>query len=227
MPIQVICPGCHTRFSVGDEHGGKTGPCPKCEIPIRIPDKSEEVVVHAPELGPKDSEGRLVLKPIERSETKITAVGIVGIIGAVLVTLVVAFLIGRMYRTGDDVQVPTWVLGAGAFLLAPPLAVAGYSFLRDDELEPYRGASLALRVLICACVYALLWGAYLYVKSMLFGSGSPEIWHLAFLVPPLVAAGAVAPFAALDLDYTSACVHCGMYLIVTVLMRLLMGLSPV
>ena len=37
------------------------------------------------------------------------------------------------------------VLGIGAVLLAPPLVLAGYSFLRDDELEPYSGRALWIR----------------------------------------------------------------------------------
>ena len=72
MPIHVICPGCHARFKVGDQHAGKTGACPKCKGPIQIPAAGDEVVIHAPELeaGAKDAKGRSVLKPIRRKEAK-------------------------------------------------------------------------------------------------------------------------------------------------------------
>ena len=227
MPIQITCSKCHTRFSVSDKFAGQTGPCPKCKAPIRVPTKSEEVVIHAPDqFGPKDAEGRAVLKPIEREETKITPVGIVAIVGSVVLVLVVAFLLGRMNRTDEGVQIPPMILGLGAVILAPPLVLAGYSFLRDDELEPYRGFPLAIRVGICAVVYALLWGGYEYVSTMLLGDKSPEIWQLVFAIPAMVGLGGVASLASLDLDYGNACMHCGVYVLAGVLLRLLMGLPP-
>ena len=58
-------------------------------------------------------------------------------------------LIVALLLRGLD-TIPPWVLGLGAFAVAPPLVWAGYSFLRDDELEPHRGKSLVLRVLICS-----------------------------------------------------------------------------
>ena len=224
MPIQVTCPGCLTRFRVSDKFAGQTGPCPKCKGQIRIPAKSDEVIIHAPEqFGPKNAEGKAVLKPIERAETKITPVAIVAMVGSVLLVLVVAFLLGRAYA---DSGVPWVILVVGAVLIAPPAALGGYSFLRDDDLEPYRGASLVLRLTICSAVYAALWGVYAYFSSLLLGQRSPEIWQLVFAVPALVSIGAVAPFAALDLDYTNSCLHYGVYLLATVLLRLLMGLPP-
>ncbi len=35
--IRVICPGCHARFATSDTNARKTGRCPKCGSPIRIP----------------------------------------------------------------------------------------------------------------------------------------------------------------------------------------------
>src|SRR5258708_6764900 len=37
MPIPVTCPSCKTSFTVGDQHAGKKGPCPKCKGIIAIP----------------------------------------------------------------------------------------------------------------------------------------------------------------------------------------------
>ncbi len=226
MPIQVTCPGCHTRFRVSDHFAGKTGPCPKCKAPIRIPDKSDEVIIHATEdYGPISAEGKPVLKPIERRETRLSRVEVVAIVGSIVLVLVVAFLLGPTVQSGARLG-RTLVLGLGAVALAPPLVWAGYSFLCDTELEPYRGMALALRVAICALVYAALWGVYAFFAWNLLGALSPEIWHLAFALPALVGAGAVAPFASLDLDYTSACFHYGLYLFVTIMLRLVMGLPP-
>ena len=72
MPIQVTCPGCLSRFTVSDKYAGKKGPCPKCKKEIMVPDKAQEVVIHAPEVsGPKDSKGVAVLKPIKRGEFRV------------------------------------------------------------------------------------------------------------------------------------------------------------
>ena len=67
---------------------------------------------------------------------------------------------------------------------------------------------------------------YAYLRAALLGDSSPEIWQMVFTIPALVAAGAFASFASLDLDYTSACFHYGLYLLVTVLLRLVMGMPP-
>src|SRR5690606_23080824 len=97
MPIHVICPGCRTRFTVGDQHAGKTGACPKCKGPIQIPKLEDEVIIHAPEPEPgaKNAQGRNVLKPLKRKETKfrLNAALVVG--GAVLLTVAIAFLLGN------------------------------------------------------------------------------------------------------------------------------------
>jgi hypothetical protein len=145
MPINVICPGCHTRFTVGDQHAGKTGACPKCKGPIQIPKLGDEVVIHAPEAEPgaKNAQGRNVLKPLKRKETKFRLNTAMVVGGAVVLTAGIAFLLGNSKEQFGGAW--TWVLAAGAALLGPPLAYAGYFFLRDDELEPYRGAELLVR----------------------------------------------------------------------------------
>jgi hypothetical protein len=221
MAIDVICPGCHTRFKVSDKFAGKQGPCPKCKTVIKIPEKGDEVVVHVPEdYGPKDSRGRAVLKPIARKETFVSLPMAIGIGGAVLVVLVAALLM-RGFEDG----VPVAVLAFGAIVLAPPLVLGGYTFLRDDELEPHRGLSLCIRVGICSLAYVVLWAAYAWLPGLAFHLDELELFHLLFLVPPLVVAGATAAFASLDLDFGSALIHYGMYLLVTLSLCLLMGVS--
>ncbi|MCA9246062.1 MAG: hypothetical protein KDA42_03075, partial [Planctomycetales bacterium] len=83
MPIHVICPGCHARFSVSEKFAGKKGPCPKCKKEIQVPAATEEVKIHAPEhseVGAKSAGGKLVLKPIERQETKVKPVLLIGMV---------------------------------------------------------------------------------------------------------------------------------------------------
>lgn len=228
MPISVICPSCHARFQVSDKFAGQTGPCPKCKAPIRVPKKEEEVVVHAPDnYGPKDQSGRAVLKPISRAETKITSVGIVGMIAACLGTLVVAFIIGQGYRDADGgpTVIPFALMAVGATLLGPPISVAAYGLLRDQELEPHRGLNLWLRALVCGAIYAVLWGVYWYLKNSLF-DGEVELFQLVFIGPVLAGLGGLAAMASLELDYMSGVMHYGIYLLLTVLLRLAMTLPP-
>lgn len=220
MPIDITCPGCRTRFKVSEKFAGQKGPCPKCKTVIQIPGKGEEVVVHAPqEYGPKDASGVAVLKPISREETKVTPIMVVGVISGIFIVLIAALLLRSLE------QVPAWVLGLGAFLLAPPLVWSGYAFLRDDELEPHRGRYLAVRVLVCSVVYALLWGVYAYVPKLAFNLDSLQLFHLLFAAPPIMIIGAFAAFASLDLDFGTGLIHYSFYLLVTVTLCFIMGLD--
>lgn len=219
MPIDVTCPGCRTRFKVNDKFAGQKGPCPKCKTVIQIPGKEDEVVVHAPqEYGPKTASGVGVLKPISREETKMSATMVVGIISGVFLVLIAALLLR------DLGEKPGWLLGLGAFLLAPPLVWSGYAFLRDDELEPHRGRYLAIRVLVCSVVYTALWGVYVYLPRV-FYLDQLELFHLLFIVPPILIMGAFAAFATLDLDFGTGLIHYSFYLLVTVMLCFVMGLD--
>lgn len=235
MPIAIICPGCHSRFQVSDKFGGRQGPCPKCKVLINIPKASEQVKIQEPEDygGAKDTKGKLVLKPIEREEASFSANAAVGIGAVCIVTLGLAWMIGRaappleigtadIPRTVPDISL--LVLGIGALLLAPPLVLAGYTFLRDDELEPYRGMALWIRVLICSAAYAGLWGVYAFLNAKGYLNG-PQSW--LFAGPPFFAAGGAIAYATLDLEFGSAVLHYAFYLGVTIVLRLVMGLPPV
>src|SRR5205823_1655709 len=94
MAIDVVCTACKTRFQVSEKFAGKSGPCPKCKATIKIPEKAQEVVIHAPEVsGPKDSKGQAVLKPISRTEVRLQTTQIVAIVGATVVVLIAAAIL--------------------------------------------------------------------------------------------------------------------------------------
>lgn len=235
MPIAIICPGCHSRFQVSEKFGGKQGPCPKCKTLINIPKATEQVKIQEPENygGTKDTKGRLVLKPIEREETRLSPNAAVAIGAVCVLTLGLSWMIGRaapQVDTGPEAtahsvpDVSPMVLGLGAVLLAPPLVLAGYSFLRDDELEPYRGRALWIRAAICAAAYAALWGVY-YLLDRSGHLNGPQVW--VFAGPPFFVVGGAAAYATLDLEFGSAVMHYAFYLGVTIVLRLVMGLPPV
>jgi cation transport ATPase len=226
MPINVICPGCHARFSVADKFAGQQGPCPKCKAPISIPKPEDQVVIHAPqhEAGAVDAKGRHVLKTYRKKDAKFQPLIFTGVVGVVLVTLLVALVIRGMEGQPNDVM--TWL---GAILLGPPLAWAGYTFLRDDELEAYQGMAVGIRSVACGLVYALLWWVYMFVGGQLWGdeafSKGLEIWQMFTLLIPMLALGTGTAYVAFDLDPGSGFFHAAMYFATTVALRLVAGLS--
>lgn len=228
MPIAIICPGCHARFSVDDKFAGRQGPCPKCKATISIPKKSEEVVIHAPEpAGPKNAAGVSVLKPIKRAETRIPLPLLIG--GIVAATAIFGLAVAARFlapRVEGEVQIAWPILATTAILVAPPLVYMLYSFLRDDELAPHRGTALILRVAICSLVYAALWGLRWYLGVQLDWTGPLEMYQALVLIPVMLIPGALAALASLELDATNAGLHCAGYLGITVLLRVLAGLPP-
>ncbi len=226
MAIQVVCPGCKTRFKVSDKFAGQKGPCPKCKGPIVVPNLTkEEVVIHEPEhseAGAKGTGGRLVLKPIERTETQFQPLVAVGLGGFFLLLLVLALI----FRASEEV--PTVMLALGSLVVAPAVCWGGYQVLRDEEqLEGFSGQSLWIRTAICSLLYALLWGAFAFIYGLFYGTTPAEVMHLFFLAPPFLLLGALVAFCCYDFDFGTGFVHYSFYLLVTILLRLVMGLPPV
>ncbi len=168
--------------------------------------------------------GRHVLKTYKRTETRFQPLVFAAVIGVVLVMLLVALVLRGQEK-------PSWLLAIGAILLGPPLAWAGYTFLRDAELEGYTGPNLWLRSLAAGLVYALLWGVYLFIGGQWFGSDAfakgLEIWQMMVLFVPIAAMGTMTAYVAFDLDPGSGFFHWAMYFAVTVLLRLVIGLSAI
>ena len=123
-------------------------------------------------------------------------------------------------------QAPPIPIVIGLLILTPLLAWSGYQFLRDDEKEPYRGRGLWTRSLLCGVAYAVLWGVYalLYAFPFSIPESRPELWMWLYLGIPFLAVGTVAAWACFDLEWGDAFMHFSFFLIVTVLLRLAMGL---
>ena len=231
MPIQVTCPGCLKRFSVSEKFAGQTGPCPKCKQTITIPKPDEEVVIHAPEhseAGAKGAGGRHALKTYKKKDTKFQPLLFAAVAGVTLVT----FLVAMLLRGAESLQA-AWPLPIvfGAILLGPPLAWAGYTFLRDSELEPYQGVPLLIRSIACGLVYALGWGLYMFLAEQIFGDKSfatplqLEIYQLVILTAGMLALGTFAAFVSFDLEPFAGFFGVALFVAVTVLLRLVLGLS--
>jgi hypothetical protein len=221
MSILVVCPSCRKSFQVSDKFAGVTGSCPKCKGKITVPTKAQEVQVHAPAQfagGGRSVSGELVTKPIARKMTKLEPVRAAVVAGAALLVLVVAWAGGKAEWFGLPV-----VCGIGLLLISPPLVVAAYAFLRNDELEPFLQKELYVRAGICSLAYVVLWGVFAYVSNM--GLLTGELWSWFFVAPPFLLIGALAAYGSLDLEFGSGFFHYCFYLLVTVLLRAVAGLG--
>lgn len=232
MAILVVCQSCHSRFQVSDQFAGREGSCPKCKAAIQIPDKSQEVKVHAPDnYGPKNSQGRATLKPLSREQIKLSPVVAGGIAAAALFVVVMAFFMrlntfqdaaGRIQLTFMGLG----ITGIGLAIIAPALSYGGYWFLRDRDFGSFSGPSLWIRLGICAVVYAGMWAAYAPLSGLLGGMAQgPWIWLI--VAPPFLAIGTLAAYSTLDLDVGRAFFHCCLFCAITILLRLAMGLAMI
>lgn len=162
-----------------------------------------------------------MLKPITRDEVKITRRGVMIVIGAVFVAILAA--VGL--RMSGEVPLVARVLGV--ILIAPPLVWAGYTFARDQELAPYRGRELWIRVAIGSAVFAALWLIYAFVPAYLFEYRQPsEMPYLAagisFAV--MILLGALASMATFELEFGGGLVHSALYFVGTLTLALIAGL---
>ncbi|MCO8122906.1 hypothetical protein NHH03_14250 [Stieleria sp. TO1_6] len=226
MPIQVTCRHCLKRFQVSDKFAGKTGPCPNCKKPIEIPAIDEQVVIHAPQDdSPKDSTGTSVLKPVVRKETDVTKVGLFITLGTIAAVFAFAFAL-RFIEQTDIAMFIAQLLGL--VVLAPPLVWAGYTFLYDQEREPYVGPELRNRVLICSAIFVVLWCVYAFVPTYVFELNQPaEMSYAVFGITlcVMIALGALASAGTFELEYFSGVIHAGLYFIVIVLLAFTSGVT--
>lgn len=116
------------------------------------------------------------------------------------------------------------ILILGAIVLAPATSLAGYTFLRNDEMEPYRGRALWTRLAICGFVFPAIWGIYSLIFVYL--GITPPLLIVAILVPILIALGGFTSQSVFDLEFGTGALHFSMYLATTVLLRLIIGLPP-
>jgi cation transport ATPase len=226
MPIQVTCPKCLKRFQVSDKFAGKSGPCPNCKNPIKIPEESEAVVIHAPDDGaPKDRSGQSVLKPIKRKETDVTRTGLLITAGCILAAFGMAF--GFRLTSGES-GTPLWAQIFGLVALAPPLVWAGYKFVHDPELEPYRGTELRDRVLICSGIFVAIWSVYAFVPTYLMDLDRPS--EMSYMTAGIffcimLGLGALASSATFELEFISGLTHAGLYMLSVLLLAVVSGVS--
>jgi predicted Zn finger-like uncharacterized protein len=227
MAIVVVCPNCKARFQVQEKYAGRKGKCPKCKTMITVPTPADMIEFHEPDSEESGGEGEVegeklsAFKPLPRIEATVQPVWAAGIVMAVVLVFAIAFAL-----RSSDWKSSALVLALGAVVLAPPLVLGGYTFLRNEELEPYQGVEMAARAAICAGVYVVLWGVLWALKHWFLPGDTPlESWSTLFLLGPPLAIGTATAVLSLDLDAGNGFFHYCLYLGVCVLLRLAMGLS--
>ena len=220
MAIRVTCPGCHKRFKVSDKFAGKSGPCPKCKTVIRVPTKDEEVQLHGPEGYGAGVRGAVATKLIFREEAKFSPIQAASIAAAVLVVLIVAAVLGRADFFATQAVLKSAV---GLLLISPPLVMAGYVFLRnEEELDRYRRMDLYVRTGICSVIYIALWGIYAYAVSA--GYLTSE-FLLIVVIPIWLAAGGSIGMLCFEMEFGRGFFHYCFYFFVTALLGGLAGMG--
>ena len=108
------------------------------------------------------------------------------VVAAVLIVLALAWAGGRTQFFEKSLIATT----IGLLLVSPPLVVAAYRVLHNDEFEPYRGKELYIRSALCALAYAALWGVFslLVARGLITG----DLWASIYVAPPFVLAGGLS-----------------------------------
>ncbi|MDD3587799.1 MAG: hypothetical protein PHQ75_11525 [Thermoguttaceae bacterium] len=200
MAINVICPGCMTRFQVDDRFAGKKGPCPKCGHIIEIP--KENLVVHAPDDITTDAAGNPTVRrgqdvrPILQTRFIFTKLRVfLGLVGIAAVIAVCVYL--SSWQPGSTKN----MIGlAGMFLLGFPLAAFGYMMVReDDDLEIFLGNELYKRSFFTACCFGVSWLALEWLISYL----DPGPLVFIYIVPVAIL-GTLGVMMIFDTDFGKA-----------------------
>lgn len=223
MSIQVTCTHCYKRFQVSDKFAGKSGPCPACKKTIRVPELTEQVVIHAPvDDSPKDSKGRSVLKPITAEDPVLTNRML--FIATACVAGLFAIALGFRFSGGT----PLWAQILGVILLAPPLTRIGYTFVHDRELAPYTGVELRNRVLACSGLFATTWVIYALIPAYVFelASANEMSWTIAGIIfCVMLILGAFASVGCFELEFPNGLAHAGFYYSVVIILALVAGVT--
>lgn len=224
--IRVTCPSCFKRFEVSAKFAGREGPCPNCKKPIKIPALDEQVVLReqAEFGGVKSASGKLVFKPVARTDVKFSPMVMGVVLACTMVAFAIAYFVGASAEDKDSL---TWMVAAGSILVAIPICWSGYWFLRDDEYEPYMGQELWVRVLVCSVAYAAIWGLYgLLISYWDLGNNLNEyLPYFVITAAVCLVMGGFAAAGSFDIQPLSGFLHFSFYILVTLLLRLTMGLS--
>ena len=226
MPITVTCPGCHKKFVVSEKFAGKSGPCKYCKTIIHIPNEvpaAEKVVIHGGQSfssGGKNAQGKLVLKPLGRSEKKFNTVRAIIIAAGILGMIIATIILGKAFDLNKN-----FLIASIALCVATPVIVGGmYPLVKKEEmLESIHGFDYYWRTAIISLVYAGMWGALSYLMYIgTLNSQTPTMWGICTIT--LAAFGTFMCMCFYELEWGNALFHTLAYILITLLLRYLAGI---
>ncbi|TWU26165.1 hypothetical protein Pla52o_00170 [Novipirellula galeiformis] len=184
------------------------------------------MVIHVPDDGaPKDRTGQSILKPIKRTETDVTRKGLILTISAIVGVFAIA--IGfRFMEVAEGARMIANMIGLIA--IAPPLVRAGYSFVYDQELEPFTGIELRNRVWLCSALFASLWIIYAFVPTYVFElDRAAEMDYMTFgiILCVMLGIGTFISMMTFEVEGLGGLTHAGLYLLTTVLLAIVSGVT--
>ena len=101
-------------------------------------------------------------------------------------------------------------------------------FLRDDELEPYRGVQLLLRASACGLLFAGAWFLYGFILGRMTDPRDVAqglvFWQLLIPLAVMFMAGLAAAYVTLDLEPAGALMLFALFFLATAGLRSVMGL---
>ena len=183
-----------------------------------VPKPEDQVIIHEPAEA-KGSTGKSVSKPLKRGPEGFSRMQIILAATGILFVIMIALLIRIINE--DPADFPRVLLAVGAVLLAYPISIGGYLFLREEEIGTFSRRALLIRAGICSVVYCLAWLVYAFLPGFMLMADSPTA-HVGVGVVCILLAG-IAPWAAFEFDYTNGLLHCGFYIVVSVTLCFIMG----
>ena len=219
MPLHVICPGCLKRFQVSERFAGKQGPCPNCAAIISIPKEAVSILETDGTESNNDEEQRVISPPLTRIDMEFDPVQAKRYMLGVLGVLLLAFLLGciPMYAVFRS------LLGLlGLCLVAFPMVLFGYHFLRDrEQIFAFTGEELYRRTGTVAAGYVILWFGFEYCLAAI----QADLVVACFYFSAFAVLATLLCHPLLQMNTSDAFLHYGIFAFSVVFLRFLIGLG--
>lgn len=221
MPIDVICPGCHKRFSVSDEFAGKKGPCPACQTVIEIPKLEDVVVIHERETTASGAPAKL--DSIRRKSTTAGKFELGLGIGALIAALVLTVL-GRMQLTEVDPNPAFLIKLFAGGLLGISSSVLGHIVLRGQDHGSVYSRKTIFISSVVGLAYTVIWRLQVLISDgVLVQDGSIILPAVVILAIAFTVITTFLPMFVFEFEYQEGLTHVALFICSLTVYSLILG----